>query len=274
MKASHTLRVRLFSASLATACLLVLCPATQAKVPYDIEKFRSVLDASKLQAPTSSPAKIEQGDFAGQSNEYFFLDDTKTRLTFTVSGDSNRSELRQLSGDWDTATPIAQRLIGRVKIHRPGTSSLRQFTFMQIHDKKIGDQGLNKPLIRLAWRKSRSNNKDHLWAAIRTPKDPDKPIALKNLGSEWVDLGPRPEGFFDVEIRVQNSQMNVILGGQSVVTKDVSYWNGLKNYFKAGVYNQNAGTSKVEFDVLRYAPSDAPAAPPAAPPTEPIGEPE
>ena len=33
---------------------------------------------------------------------------------------------------------------------------------------------------------------------------------------------------------------------------DVSYWNGLENYYKAGVYNQDAGRSKVEFEVLRY----------------------
>lgn len=273
MTASPPLRARRLFASLAVVYLLVLCPATHAKAPYDLEKFRPVLDDSKLQAPTSSPAKIEQGDFAGKSNEYFFLDDTNTRLTFTVSGDSNRSELRQLSGDWDTATDTAQRLIGRIKVFRPGTSSLRQFTFMQIHDKKEGDQGLNKPLIRLAWRKSQRGNKDHLWAAIRTPKDPNKPISLKNLGSEWVNLGPRPEGFFDIEICVQQGQMTVILGGQTVVNKDVSYWNGLKNYFKAGVYNQNPGTSKVEFDVLRYATSDHPAAAPTTAP-ESIGEPE
>ena len=154
---------------LATA---VATPALAAdtKVPYDVEAFRPVLDASKLQAPTSSPAKIDQGDFAGKSNEYFFLDDTGTRLTFSVSGDSKRSELRQLSGDWDTATTTPQRLIARVKVFRPETRELKQFTFMQIHDKKDGDHGLNKPLLRLAWRASRSSKKDHLWAAIRTPE--------------------------------------------------------------------------------------------------------
>lgn len=224
--------------------------------PYDLEKFRSVLDDSKLQAPKSSPTLIEQGKFAGASNEYFFLDPTGQYMTFTVEGNSCRSELRQQSGDWDTASKKPQRMIARVKVFVPQDKQLESFTFLQIHDKRNGDQGLNKPLLRVTRRDQRRGIKDHLWAVVRTPKDFDKPISLSNLASKHIDLGPRPKGFFDAEVCVQNSKMIVTINGQTKVDMDVSYWDGLANYFKAGVYNQDPGRSKVEFESLRFSDSD------------------
>ncbi|MBB3207308.1 hypothetical protein FHS27_003129 [Rhodopirellula rubra] len=234
----------------------VVAPVQGQDAPYDLEKFRSVLDDSKLQAPTSSPTKIKQGDFRGASNEYFFLDKTGRYMTFTVEGDSNRSELRQSTGDWDTATETPQRLIARVRVFVPEDEGLEQFTFLQIHDKKNGSEGLNKPLLRLTRRSDYRDKQDHLWAHIRTPENGNEPISLKNFATKNVDLGPRPEGFFDVEIRVQKSRMTVAINGQTKVDMDVSYWNGLNNYFKAGVYNQNNGRSKVEFESLRFSNSD------------------
>ncbi|MEM7627156.1 MAG: polysaccharide lyase family 7 protein [Planctomycetota bacterium] len=241
------------------ACLLpvlLITPSVHGEavaVPYDLEKFRAVLDDSKLQAPTSSPTMIEKGQFEGQSNQYFFLDETGRYMTFTVTGDSKRSELRQLSGDWHTSTSEPRRLIARVRLLVPEDKELNQFTFMQIHDKKNGDRGLNKPLIRLTWRRSRGGIKDHLWAAVRIPDDSTQPISLENLATNHVDLGPRPEDFFDAEIQVHNSRMTVKIHGRVKLDMDVSYWDGLNNYFKAGVYNQDPGTSRAEFETLRYA---------------------
>lgn len=226
--------------------------ADEPKVPYDLEKFRPVLDASKLQAPTSSPAMIPHGEFAGQSNEYFYLDETGQYMVFTITGDSKRSELRQLSGEWDTATPNARRLVARVKVLAPETPELEQFTFLQIHDTTNDPGSLNKPLIRITRRGDYRNTTDHLWAAIRTPDDFDQPISKDNLDTLNIDLGPRPEGFFDAEISVEDGRMVVTINGETKVDMDVSYWNGLKNYFKAGVYNQDEGTSVVYFDQLSF----------------------
>ena len=224
--------------------------------PYNLKKFRPVLDNSKLQAPTSSPTLIEKGKFTGKANEYFFLDPTGQYMTFTVEGDKNRSELRQETGDWDTATKTPQRMLARVKVYVPEDKQLEQYTFLQIHDKKEGDKGLNKPLLRVTLRGNYKNTRDHIWAVIRTPKDYNKPISLKNLATENVDLGPRPNGFFNIEVRVQNSHLGIAMGGQIKVNMNVSYWDGLENYFKAGVYNQDPGRSKVEFELLQYADSD------------------
>ncbi|MEO0514274.1 MAG: polysaccharide lyase family 7 protein [Planctomycetota bacterium] len=237
-------------------CISAGSIASAEAVPYDLEKFRPVLDDSKLQAPTSSPAKINRGDFEGAANEYFFLDDTGHYLTFTVTGDSKRSELRQLSGEWDTASSTPQRLVARVKVYVPETPGLEQYTFLQIHDTTNDPGSLNKPLIRITRRGDYRKTQDHLWAAIRTPADFDKPISLDNLATLNIDLGPRPEGFFDAEIRVQNSNMTVTIDGETKVDLDVSYWDGLDNYFKAGVYNQDPGTSKVEFESLMFLDSD------------------
>jgi len=243
---------------LIAALLWITSPAAAIGqgAPYDLKKFQSVLDDSKLQAPKSSPTLIHRGKFAGASNEYFFLDPTGQYMTFTVEGDSRRSELRQQTGDWDTASKTPQRMIARVRVFAPQDRGLEQFTFFQIHDKKNGDKGLNKPLLRITRRGYHRRKQDHLWAAIRTPKDFSKPISLSNLAGKNIDLGPRPEGFFDVEVRVQNSRMLVAINGQPKVDMDVSYWDGLDNYFKVGVYNQAPGRSKVEFESLRFSDSD------------------
>lgn len=233
--------------------------AQDQKVPYDLGKFRPVLDASKLQAPTSSPTMINRGKFEGASNEYFFLDPTGQYMTFTVSGDSKRAELRQLSGEWDTASSMPQRVTARLRVFKPETPELEQFTFLQIHDTTNDPGSLNKPLIRITRRGDYRKTQDHLWAAIRTPKDFDQPISLDNLATLNIDLGPRPEGFFDAEIRVHNSQLLVTIDGKTVVDLDVSYWDGLQNYFKAGVYNQDPGTSVVQFEALRFIAGDDPA---------------
>ena len=219
-------------------------------MPYDLAKFRPVLDDSNLQAPTSSPALISRGDFAGRENEYLFLDESRQHLVFTVSGDGYRSELRQESGYWQTSTTQEQVLSARVSLPLPETETLDQFTFMQIHD--TGD-GLNKPLIRLTWQRERLGLADHLWAVIRTPADPGRPISLDNLSGIQIDLGPRPVGFFDAAISVLDNQMRVELDGQTLVDIDVSYWDGLNNYFKAGVYLQDPGRGTAVFDQLAYA---------------------
>lgn len=259
-----------------TAAVLSLPAAVKAaEAPYDLPRFQPVLDASKLQAPKSSPAMVEHGEFAGKSNEFFHLDESGQRIVFTATGDSRRSELRQMTGDWDTSTPEERALIARVKVLVPETPELGQFTFLQVHDKEEDGEGLNKPLIRVTWRRSRSGVRDHLWAGLRVPADASRPISLENLGSEWVDLGPRPDGSFDASIRVRDNRLRVTIDGEKKIDKDVSYWAGLSNYFKAGVYNQDPGTSVAIFEALRYVSGDEEAsatssgAAAGAPPAEP-----
>ncbi len=244
--------VRCSAKLLLGVSLLAAAPSLHASnpdAPYNLSKYRPVLDDSKLQAPTSSTL-IAHGDFADKSNQYFRLDSSGKYMTFTVSGDSKRSELRQMSGDWQTSTSSWRKMIGEVKVFYPNSSSssLDQFTFMQIHD----STSLNKPLIRLVWHRSRSGQSDHLWAVIRIPANPNQPISSSNLATQWEDLGPRPSGFFKSEIKVKNNQMKVRINSVTKVDVDVTYWDGLDSYFKAGTYNQDPGTSKVQYRSLKY----------------------
>jgi hypothetical protein len=237
---------------LAASVVTVAAASADRVAPYDIERFRPVLEASKLQAPTSSPAKIPHGRFAGRSNPGFYFDADADALVFTATGSLRRSELRQMSGDWDTATPTVRRLIGRIRVLRPETPELDQFTCMQIHASTNHAGSLNKPLIRLTWRRARAGVEDHLWAGLRTPADPSRPIGEANLSSEWIDLGPRPHGFFLCELEVSRGRLRVRIDGTVVLDRDVAYWNGQRNYFKAGVYNQGPGMSLVQFRELAY----------------------
>lgn len=219
---------------------LLLSYSIFALVPYDLPKFQQVLDDSKLQAPTSTTA-CPQGQFAGYDDTFFRLDASDTYMTFTMSGDSHRSELRQMI-EWKTSTSNLQTMEGEVKVFYPTTSSLNELTFMQIHDSGTSP---NKPLLRLAWIRSRSSKSDHLWAIIRKSTS-------SSSSYEYVDLGARPSGFFHAKVQVMSNYMRLTLNDNIIFTKSVSYWSALNNYFKAGVYLQDNGTGKVQFKTLNY----------------------
>ncbi len=209
--------------------------------PYDVARFRPVLDASKLQAPTSSTA-CPQGEFDGFADWFFYLYvGNDTYMTFKMSGDSCRSELRQME-EWKTSTTSWRKMIGDVRVFYPTDDSLNQFTWMQIHDSSVE---VNLPLIRLVWLRSRGDILDHLWAYVR--KSVTEPIY------DVVDLGPRPDGFFHAEVKVLNNKLRVLIDYVAKIENmDVSYWQDLNNYFKAGVYLQDDGTAKVQFKNLNY----------------------
>ncbi|TQV67280.1 polysaccharide lyase family 7 protein [Exilibacterium tricleocarpae] len=206
-------------------------------------KYRAVLDDSKLQAPTSATL-IRRGDFNDPDahNSYFYIPDSGNRyMTFTVSGASKRSELRQME-EWYTSDPSWNKLIGTLLAVDPLSSQVDQLTFMQIHD----SESLNKPLVRLTWRRSRSGKNDHNWAVIRDS-------AGSSSDYTYVDMGPRSDAPTKFEIKVRNNLLTIKVDGITFVDKrDVSYWQHLSSYFKAGVYLQDSGTGTVQFKSLKY----------------------
>lgn len=221
-------------------CLFfTLFTAHAASDPWSQSKFRPVLQDSKLQAPTSSPAAVSRGNFPGFSASYFKLVQDRY-MQFEMTGKGKRSELRQ-EVEWKTSSSSSKKIIGNLKIFNPSTSSLNQFTFMQIHD---SGSSPNKPLVRLVWLRNRNGIQDHLWCIRRT--------SVNNNTYEYTNLGPRPGGFFKCEILVVNNQLRVKINDTTKVNKNVSYWANLNSYYKAGVYLQDEGTAKVQFDTLRY----------------------
>lgn len=226
-------------AGLAGIVLGLFSVVTFADDPYSLSRFQSVLDDSKLQAPDSSAAR-RQGELPGFSDWFFRLDSTGKYMTFEMTGDSARSELRQMN-EWQTSSSTWNKMIGEVKLFYPSTPTLNQYTFMQIHD---SGSYPNKPLIRLTWRRDRAGLSDNLWAAIR--------LSATENRYQWVNLGKRPSGFFKSEIKVANNTMRVLINGVPMIDMNVAHWDGLSSYFKVGVYLQDEGTAKAQFRRLKY----------------------
>ncbi|MEM1164709.1 MAG: polysaccharide lyase family 7 protein [Planctomycetota bacterium] len=230
------------STQLADACV-GCCYETFGDAPYDLEKFHAVLDRAWLQAPTSSPKKVDIGDYDGRSFWCFYLSAGRY-MTFRIEGEGYRSELRQAE-QWDTATTVWRKMIGRVKLFEPD-ASVDEFTFMQVHHKSSADGYDIGPLVRLVWKRSTvAGEPNHLWAILRTNLAVDGTY-------EIFDLGAHPGGFFKAEIKVKEGDLRVKIDDITLVSEDVSYWNGLETYFKAGVYNQSPGHAKVQFDSLKF----------------------
>ena len=210
--------------------------------PYSLKKFRSILDSSKLQAPKShfDPLySVPYGRFAYYSNRYFYLQDNRF-MTFFMCGKKNRSELR-MKQDWKVDTKKPVTLYARLFLLP--LNAKREFTFLQIHADSTMPNSINKPLLRLVWKKELHDLYDHLWAVLRTSADP------LEQSYEKVDLGKMPNRFFNVKIEVKANRLKISVDNREYKF-DVGYWSKFYNYFKAGVYLQDAGCAKVLFDKL------------------------
>lgn len=219
-------------------------------VPYDLAKFHAVLDSSKLQYPESTPRACDAGEFAGFScNGFNLMDDAYIHFQIN-SAEGLRSELRHLP-EWPASSATQRSITARMMILQPDPLLVQQFTFLQVHTKDfLGNQ--DGPLLRVLWLPSRDGNNDWLWACIRTSLDPK--------ANTFFPLQPRPEGFFDIEVRVVNSSLSILIDGsypnQVFNNYDLTYWDSIQsNYFKAGAYlnSGSAGPVNVLFDQLNFA---------------------
>ena len=208
-------------------------------IPYSSLKFRPVLSQAKLQWPDSRTA-VGYGQFEGFASEYFYLSEQGFLTFATAKGDYDdisRVELRQGPDEWKTSSKIQKRMFAELRCPRP--DKVKEYTWLQIHDNPR-KSGINKPLLRLLWRAKRAGKSDHLWAVVRTNK-------FAQGGSEplWQDLGKRPEGFFKAEITVANNRLIVRINQQTMLDRDVSYWQEYSNYFKAGIYLSGSANDDV-----------------------------
>jgi hypothetical protein len=207
--------------------------------PYTSVDFQDVLAESKLQAPDSSTI-CQQSMMPGCSGWFFRLDDSGKIMTFNMSGDHHRSELRQVV-EWKTSSHTWKKLIGEVHIPLPETAELEQITFAQIHD---SESHPNKPLLRMVWIRSKDGYDDSLWAAVRLAVDQDQ--------ISWTRLGKRTDDFQKFEVKVKENLLKIELNNVLKVEADVEYWQDLSSYFKAGVYLQSPGNASVRFKSLKY----------------------
>jgi len=228
------------------------------KVPYDLARFRSIFDSSRLQYPGSSTA-IRKGHFPDKKLESFDVEsiDGKDylRLSFDHAypsaneEDSTRCELRH-EQYFSTADELKRELKATMQIPKPGPT-ISAFTIFQVHSRHpdTGDGFIKGPLLRIVWSSTKSEKEDWLWVNIRTAY-PDK-------RNTYVPLCPRPDGFFDMSIVFENYKLKVTLNDEEKFSKDnMKYWAPVtSNRFKAGVYMHNGGENgegKVLYDKLEF----------------------
>ena len=212
--------------------------------PYLLKKFHSILNISKLQAPIShyNPLySVPYGEFKNYSNKFFYLQDNRY-MVFYMCGKKHRSELR-IKEIWKVNSKKDHIITARIKLFP--LNAKREFTFLQIHTDPNQPNSIDKPLLRITWMKNYRHRKNHLWAVIKM-----SPNEYENIYKK-IDLGKLPKRFFDIEISVKDSKLNIEINNKSIIKNfDVSYWKEYYNYFKAGVYLQDDGCAKALFDQL------------------------
>jgi hypothetical protein len=214
-----------------------------AVVPYDVPKFRQILDHSKLHFPENHLI-VDYGGFAGYVASNFYADSDGILTFYGDKNDSHhvyRSELRQGPDEWFVGDGYLHKMHGEVKCYP--SNEIKTYTWMQIH----ASHPFSWPLLRLVWLRAYHGTRDHLWAVVMTSLD-------VNATRVYYDMGARPEGFFPFEVSVINSSMHVRVG-----TKErdfnVSYWAEKSSYFKAGFYitrHDDLGRGAVQFKELKF----------------------
>ena len=196
-------------------------------VPYDYTQFQPVLDQSKLQIRYDDV--VNYGDFADKKFPQFYVDkDENLHFVIDKAADSAkvRSELREGPNGWSTADTEGHFWVATLKCLKP-KAGITSYTWMQVHGTS---DTYNYPLLRLFWIRDRDGIYDHIWAIIIV-SNPDTPKIY-----EYRDLGARPTYFFNAEVHIKNNIMDILIDHKLKTTINVTYWEDVQNYFKAGVY--------------------------------------
>ena len=213
------------------------------EIPFNNIHFNTTLKNIRLHYPDIE-TDVDYGEFDNFVSSYFYL--YNALLTFQLNklhDGKLRSELRFGPDGWDVAENIKYILKANLKAY--GSKKLSKYTFLQIH----GDEDFSLPLLRLTWEKRRGGKSNHLWAILMTSRD----FEVKTY--EWFDLGMRKNKFFDIEVSVHNSRILITKNTKVYLDKEISYWNGVKNYYKIGLYlndTESKGITKLEIKSLEY----------------------
>ena len=208
---------------------------SEAVAPYNVEKFQSVIDRCKLQLYREGTG-IDYDGFTNYKSPQFYIDNEEN-LIFAIDKESDtyktRSELREgpEENEWYVDDTEGHYWIATLQVLKPAVG-IESFTWMQVHGT---NDTFNYPIIRLFWERNREGQYDHLWAVVIISDAYDAKVY------EYTDLGARPKGFFRAEVHFKNNLMDIIIDHKLIKTYNVTYWQGVRNYFKAGVYINRYG---------------------------------
>jgi len=203
--------------------------------PYDYEKFQFLIDRSRLQLYKDGTT-IDYGEFNAYKSPNFYVDSDEN-LHFTIDKSPEtykvRAELREGPDSiaWSTSDSEGHFWVARLKCFKPAVG-ISSYTWMQIHGTHTT---YNYPILRLFWERMRDKKYDHLWAIVIL-SDP-----YSNNIYEYIDLGVRSDNFFTAEVHVKDNIMDILINHKLIKTYNVTYWENVQNYFKAGVYINRFG---------------------------------
>ncbi|RUM68781.1 MAG: hypothetical protein DSZ05_00550 [Sulfurospirillum sp.] len=214
--------------------------------PYDYQKFRTVLNRSRLQYPDITVV-VPSGHFDGYQAPWFYS--LNGDLFFSAEKPANlptiRSELREES-IWKTSDTTRHIWSAKLKCFKP-QKGINAYTWMQI----LGtNDSFNYPLIRLMWVRNYHGIYDHLWAIVITSDAYDP-----NITYDWVDLGERTGDYVSAKVEIADNTMRIFLNDTVIRQYDVTYWQSVDNYFKAGIYinrPKDHGKATVAFHELSF----------------------
>jgi hypothetical protein len=234
--------------ALATVILTLACSAFaqsggSAKVPFDLPKFKEVLSESRLQSPSTSKPEVRDGNFQGFSlpGRFYLADDGSTMVLATTQDGRDRSEIRH-NANW-TVSGAEKRYTARIRFDEPTPMGKARLHIAQIHIKDFlgNDKG---PLLMVTWRENRGGKKGHLWAQVRDDFVP------KDKKNTHHDLGPRPDAFTTLDIRIEEGILRIFMNDELRLEKDISYFGEAPLYFKTGCYTRDLKAHSVEFESL------------------------
>ncbi len=215
--------------------------------PYDTQAFQTVLNHSKLQHPDNTVV-VDYTAFTNVKAPYFYTD-SEGILHMSIAKEANasktRTELREGPSSWSLKEGENHTFSATLQCLKP-KPGITSYTWMQIHGTT---ETYNYPILRLLWQREYKNLYDHLWA-ILIVSDPYQPTLY-----QWIDLGPRPEGYFTCEVIIEGMIMSILINHEPIDTHNISYWANVDNYFKAGVYidrYEDGGEVSVLFKSLEY----------------------
>ncbi|MFA0076994.1 polysaccharide lyase family 7 protein [Vibrio artabrorum] len=241
--------------------------------PYEIAKYQNILASSDFQVSDpkgeegNKTSPVKAGNFQGYVSDYFYADEETENLIFKMANYKMRSEIREGDNFRINEAGVRRTLHAEISLpdiqHAMASSPAEhdEVTLLQIHNEGTDESGtgyLPHPLLRVVWEQERDGLTGHYWAvmknnAIDCSSAADSLDCYANSYNRY-DLGEADlDRFTKFDLSIYENTLSVKVNDEVKVDEDITYWQHLLSYFKAGIYNQfENGEATAYFKALRY----------------------
>ncbi|EGX6961688.1 MULTISPECIES: polysaccharide lyase family 7 protein [unclassified Vibrio] len=252
-------------------------PHQEHVAPYSIAKFQNILSNSDLQVSDpngkegNKTSDVKNGAFSDYKSDHFYAEKDSNYLVFKMSNYKMRSEVRERENFNISEQGVSRTLYADVRLPEinlamaSSPANHDEVTFLQIHNKGTDTSGtgaIPHPLLRIVWEQERNSITGHYWAVVKNNAiDCSLPSSASDCYAtsyDRYDLGKADlNAFTRFEVKIGENTLTIKVNDEQKVNVDVSYWQHLLSYFKAGVYNQfENGEAKVQFKQLGLTETD------------------